>query len=263
MAWISWYPGAGREPMAAVEPRPSGGRGGPAGDLVGGGWGSTGSKAWPPPTTRQTRRRGGRYVGILLAPIVGMLAITGLVTVLADRGLDEAGRGVSAPIIPTLVGRGSTTLGQPRAVSPVPALTPPTTARTRPAASPAAAPVSAPAAVHPASSSAMAAPAASAASGCALALAYLATHAKPGFAHYCRPGPINIGIAHAVSFTCMPGTRVGCPDGGPEIVIAAPACAASYQDEASNSYWDFSSGSVIAPGSVQNGRTWDPYGQCP
>lgn len=101
------------------------------------------------------------------------------------------------------------------------------------------------------------------ASDCAVALAYLAAHAKPGFAHYCRPGPLNIGIPNAVSFTCMPGASVGCPDGGPEIVIARPSCAISYMDEASNSYWDFNSGGVITPGSVQNGRTWDPYGECP
>jgi hypothetical protein len=97
---------------------------------------------------------------------------------------------------------------------------------------------------------------------CSVALAYLAAHAKPGFAHYCRPVTLKVGIAHAVAYTCVPGTKFKCPYGGPEIIIADPACAISYENEASNSYWNFSSGAVITPGSVQSGRTWDPYGEC-
>jgi hypothetical protein len=98
---------------------------------------------------------------------------------------------------------------------------------------------------------------------CAVALAYLATYAKPGFAHFCRPAPLEVGIAHAVAVTCVPGSRFHCPDGVAEIIIADPACAVSYENEASNSYWDFSEGGVVTPGTVQNGRTWDPYGSCP
>ena len=98
---------------------------------------------------------------------------------------------------------------------------------------------------------------------CSVALAYLAAHAKPGFAHYCRPAPLTVGIPHAVAYTCVPGTRFTCPDGGREIIIADPACPISYENEASNSYWNFSSGAVISPGAVQSGRTWDPYGECP
>jgi hypothetical protein len=95
------------------------------------------------------------------------------------------------------------------------------------------------------------------------ALSYLAAHAKPGFALYCTPGTLSIGIAGAVAYTCVPGTGFSCPYGGPEIIIADPTCAISYENEASNSYWDFSQAGVIAPGAVQDGRTWDPYGECP
>lgn len=98
---------------------------------------------------------------------------------------------------------------------------------------------------------------------CAIALAYLADHAKAGFAHYCRPGALGVGVAHVVAFTCMPGSHFSCPDGVAEIVIADPACAVSYENEASNSYWDFAKSSVVAAGTTQNGRTWDPYGSCP
>ncbi len=115
----------------------------------------------------------------------------------------------------------------------------------------------------PVRAASVSAPLPSTADECAAALAYLAVHAKPGFAHYCRPGPLNIGVAHTVAYTCVPGTGFRCPDGGPEIIIANPACAISYENESSNSYWDFSSAGVVAPGVVQNGRTWDPYGECP
>jgi hypothetical protein len=101
------------------------------------------------------------------------------------------------------------------------------------------------------------------AADCATALAYLALHAKPGFAHYCRPTALNVGIPSAVAYTCVPGAKFSCPDGNAEIIIADPGCPAAYENEASNSYWDFSSGGVIKPGSTQDGRTWDPYGECP
>ncbi len=100
------------------------------------------------------------------------------------------------------------------------------------------------------------------AADCATALAYLAAHAKPGFAHYCRPRHPIVGITNAVAYTCVPGPSFACPDGNPEIIIADPACAASYENEASNSYWDFNAGTVIQQGATQDGRTWDPYGEC-
>ena len=101
------------------------------------------------------------------------------------------------------------------------------------------------------------------AADCATALAYLSAHAKPGFAHYCRPGKLTVGLTNAVAYTCVPGPTFACPDGNAEIIIADPACAQSYENEASNSYWDFSTGGVIQPGATQDGRTWDPFGTCP
>jgi transcriptional regulator with XRE-family HTH domain len=100
------------------------------------------------------------------------------------------------------------------------------------------------------------------AADCATALIYLAAHAKPGFAHYCRPGPLKVGITDAVAYTCVPGPHFSCPDGNAEIIIADPSCAISYENEASNSYWNFDSATVIEPGATQDGRTWDPYGEC-
>ncbi|MDQ2729750.1 MAG: hypothetical protein M3Y91_18245 [Actinomycetota bacterium] len=91
----------------------------------------------------------------------------------------------------------------------------------------------------------------------------LAAHAAPGFAHYCRPGPSPIVLGPSAAYTCFPGTGYSCPDGTAEIVIANPRCSASYENEASNSYWDFSQAGVVRPGTVQNGRTWDPFGACP
>jgi hypothetical protein len=98
---------------------------------------------------------------------------------------------------------------------------------------------------------------------CAVALAYLAAHAAPGFAHFCRPGSLTTALGASAAFTCVPGSEFACPDGVAEIIIAQPACAASYENEASNSYWDFSDGGVVHPGSVQGQRTWDPFGMCP
>ena len=71
------------------------------------------------------------------------------------------------------------------------------------------------------------------------------------------------GVA-AQSFTCYPGTLAQCPDGVPEIVITDPSCAVAYEDEASNSFWNFTAtAGYIEAGSVQNGRVWDPFGECP
>ncbi len=96
-----------------------------------------------------------------------------------------------------------------------------------------------------------------------MALAYLAANAAGGFAHYCRPGPLQVGGSAVAAYTCSPGTRASCPDGVAEIVIGDPTCAASYENEASNSHWDFSQPGVIEAGAVQDGRTWDPFGACP
>ena len=98
---------------------------------------------------------------------------------------------------------------------------------------------------------------------CAVALAYLAAHAAPGFAHFCRPGSLQTAMGASTAYTCLPGTAYSCPDGVAEIIIAEPTCAASYENEASNSHWDFSHAEVVKPGTVQNGRTWDPFGTCP
>lgn len=103
----------------------------------------------------------------------------------------------------------------------------------------------------------------SASEACVVALAYLNAHAAPGFAHFCRPGPFQTALGRTFGYTCVPGTTFTCPDGTAEIIIADPACAASYENEASNSFWDFSKAGVIAPGVVQNGRMWDPFGTCP
>lgn len=98
--------------------------------------------------------------------------------------------------------------------------------------------------------------------GCRDALAYLDSHAAPGFALYCRPGPLWTAVGLSAGYTCVPGTQYSCPDGVAEIIIADPMCAASYQNEAANSYWDFSQAGAIKPGAVQGDRTWDPFGSC-
>ncbi|MDQ2726429.1 MAG: hypothetical protein M3Y91_00855 [Actinomycetota bacterium] len=98
---------------------------------------------------------------------------------------------------------------------------------------------------------------------CAVALAYLEAHAAPGFAHFCRPGPLHTALGSSAGYTCVPGKTYACPDGVAEILITAPGCAASYENEASNSFWDFSQAGVIVPGAVQDGRMWDPFGACP
>lgn len=106
-------------------------------------------------------------------------------------------------------------------------------------------------------------PAPAAPDACAVALAYLAAHSAPGFAHYCRPGSLQTALGPSTAYTCRPGIGFSCPDGVAEIIIAKPTCPASYENEASNSFWDFSQAGVVRPGTVQNGRTWDPFGACP
>jgi len=269
VTWIAWYPGANRASSVTAKARHGA-------DNVGG-RASKKSGASSPTTPGRSRHPLRRYAGTLLAPVIAVLAVTNLVAVLdagqshnqpADRpmGALSATQPVGAPITSAPLSSNVTA-----AASPVPASTLPTipvapvvtpgSPTTAAVAGPPATPATA--VTTPAQPPSVPATTASTDNGCSVALAYLAIHAKPGFAHYCRPGPLNIGIAHAVSYTCMPGNHTQCPDGGPEIVIAKPSCAVSYEDEASNSYWDFASSGVIAPGSVQNGRTWDPYGECP
>ena len=81
--------------------------------------------------------------------------------------------------------------------------------------------------------------------GCAAALAYLATHAAPGFVSYC---PHDAG-GHQASTTCMDAPT--CLAGTRFIWIADP-CPAAYMNEASNSY-------VIIG---QSDAPLDPYGYC-
>jgi len=109
----------------------------------------------------------------------------------------------------------------------------------------------------------LAAKGAATASDCDVAMAYLASHAAPGFAHYCREGTLRTTAGPVAAYTCVPGSSTWCPDGVAEIIIAQPRCAASYKNEASNSYWDFSEAGIVRPGAVQHGRTWDPFGVCP
>jgi cytoskeletal protein RodZ len=151
----------------------------------------------------------------------------------------------------------ATTTTPPATVPPatVPASSDPTTTTPAVTADPVAAPP-----VAPAEPTTTAAAATSAA--CTVALAYLAANAAPGFATFCRPGTLVTAAGPSAGYTCVPGSSFTCPDGVAEIIISDPTCAASYENEASNSHWDFSGGTTIAPGAVQDGRTWDPYGAC-
>lgn len=87
---------------------------------------------------------------------------------------------------------------------------------------------------------------------CQVALAYLAIHAAPGFAQFCRPGDACAEGKCAEAFTCVPGTPNLCPDGVKEIVIGLPSCPATYENEASNSF--------VLTG--QSSASIDPYGSC-
>ncbi len=220
--------------------------------------------------TRRSRRppRVGKVLTMLLAPGLVILAVLAVVTLPAARTSHRAMAIVSedaAVTSPTRipVHQASSALSH-HSVPPNPPVvrtpTPAPTSTTAPAIAAATKSTIAPAAPPTTTAAPTVSPLAA---QCAVALAYLAAHAKPGFAHYCRPAPLHVGIAHAVAFTCVPGTGFTCPDGVPEIIIADPGCAISYENEASNSYWDFSTGGVITPSTVQAGRTWDPYGSCP
>jgi hypothetical protein len=81
--------------------------------------------------------------------------------------------------------------------------------------------------------------------GCPAALAWLATHAAPGFRFEC-PG---YAFGHQAA-TCqnVPGV---CPNDGRLIIIADP-CPAAYMNEAYNSW--------VVEGLIKG--PYDPYGYC-
>jgi hypothetical protein len=81
-------------------------------------------------------------------------------------------------------------------------------------------------------------------SGCTAALAYLATHAAPGFRFEC-PG---YALGHQ-AMTCVNVAGV-CP--GQRLIAIAVACPASWMNEASNSW--------VLIG--ESSRPIDPYGYC-
>jgi hypothetical protein len=88
--------------------------------------------------------------------------------------------------------------------------------------------------------------------GCGPALAYLATHAAPGYVSYCLH---DAGPGHA-AITCRNAPPT-CPAHSTVIYIAVP-CQASYLNEAANSNWLAThpqSGSIPAD-------VIDPYGPC-
>lgn len=237
MTWSLRYPGASRASLVAVG-KPSG-------------------------TTSHPFRRS---AGMSLLSVAGVLAFAAVATGQAGGQSHSTAASVRPDAALLAAPHVAAPITAPTPTAPVPAPSPSTTAAAVRATTPTSAPVARLATTvvtAPARPAIVVASLPSAAEECSVALSYLAAHAKPGFAHYCRPGPLNVGVAHTVAFTCVPGTNFRCPDGGPEIIIANPACAISYENEASNSYWDFSKAGLISVGAVQNGRTWDPYGECP
>jgi len=80
--------------------------------------------------------------------------------------------------------------------------------------------------------------------GCAAALAYLASHAAPGFRFEC-PG---YALGHQ-AMTCVDVPGV-CS--GQKVIAIAVACPASWMNEASNSW--------VLTG--MSSRPIDPYGHC-
>jgi hypothetical protein len=81
--------------------------------------------------------------------------------------------------------------------------------------------------------------------GCQAALAYLKSHAAPGFVAICP----HDAEGHQASTTCRGAPR--CQAGTMFIYIADP-CPAAYMNEASNSY--------VLIG--QSNAPWDPFGYC-
>jgi hypothetical protein len=105
-----------------------------------------------------------------------------------------------------------------------------------------------PSAVSPDAATRPAAPA----TGCAAALAYLSTHAAPGFQSIC-PGYAE----GAQALTCL-GHAPCAPD--ERMIVIADPCPAAYMNEAHNSWVLLhDSVGVAIPG---GNSTIDPYGYC-
>jgi hypothetical protein len=88
-------------------------------------------------------------------------------------------------------------------------------------------------------------------SGCAAALAYLATHAAPGFTAYCP----HAASGHQAATTYLNCTATACTDG---VIYIADPCPAAYMNEANNS-WVFTR---AANPWVADRSAMDPYGAC-
>jgi hypothetical protein len=265
--WISLYLRARRGSPVAVRSQPRIDPGSEGGKIVDDGRPRPELPSSAPTDEGRYRHPALAYGAMLAAAVVAVFAVATALnltggartnakaSIFMARAQLTAAPGVSDRSTSPSVGARATSPTSPTTAAPPPTTTPTTTAASiRSAAATTAAP---PKVVV------TTAVAVTTADECSVALTYLAAHAKPGFAHYCRPRPLTVGISQAVAYTCVPGTRFTCPDGVPEIIIADPACPISYENEASNSYWNFSSGAVISPGAVQSGRTWDPYGECP
>ena len=161
-----------------------------------------------------------------LAPVVG------LVTVLLAVGGVWAGQATTRPSAAAAAATRPPPSVQTVPTPPTAASAPSTTSPAPPETQP---PVAPPATVPtkviaPRPAVTVAVPAAP--NACAVALAYLAAHAAPGFAHFCRPGSLQTAMGASTAYTCLPGTGYSCPDGVAEIIIAEPTCAASYENEA-------------------------------
>lgn len=173
---------------------------------------------------------------VIAASVVSLLVAGGvgwLSAAVAPESAAAAQALTTANAAPTTVRMASPTTVTPIGVAAVsqPATAPTTAAAHTPATS--LAPRPAPVAVS-----------SPAPSGCAAALAYLASHSAPGFTFQC-PG---YALGHQ-AMTCVNVAGV-CP-GLKEIVIAR-ACPASWMNEASNSW--------VLTG--QSNRMIDPYGYC-
>jgi hypothetical protein len=87
----------------------------------------------------------------------------------------------------------------------------------------------------------------------------MAAHANPAFSQTCELEPDR---SNAAQTNWVDGGRSG------SIVIYDPACSASYENEASNSWYDFAAlpadtTSIVLGDRDVHGRVWDPYGACP
>jgi hypothetical protein len=95
---------------------------------------------------------------------------------------------------------------------------------------------------------------------CATAMAYLSTHAAPGFVAYC---PHDAGGNAAETF--VPPQPVNNPNAATGFIfIHDTSCAAAYENEAANSHGHF-----VADANGDGHYQWvwpvpfDPYGRCP